>query len=99
MTHYRFVDGKKVDEYPYKDDRDFASIARFIDSQLSATSTIATSTTEPGFSSTKLKSAGPPANPSGQSVVLTSETFTQHISLVPSKSNGAGWFVKFYVPW
>jgi thiol-disulfide isomerase/thioredoxin len=43
--------------------------------------------------------AGPLPNPDGVSVVLTSETFTQHISLVPSKTTGAGWFVKFYVPW
>lgn len=44
-------------------------------------------------------SAGPVANPSGLSISLTADTFNQHISLVPSKANGAGWFVKFYVPW
>jgi protein disulfide-isomerase len=54
------------------------------------------------LSPTKLKpqdSVAPPSNPSGLSIPLTADAFNQHISLVPSKANGAGWFVKFYVPW
>jgi len=44
-------------------------------------------------------SVAPPPNPSGLSIALTADTLNQHISLVPSKENGAGWFVKFYAPW
>jgi len=53
-------------------------------------------------SPTKLKatvSSGPSPNLNGLSLPLTSDNFTQHISLTPSKSFNQGWFVKFYVPW
>jgi protein disulfide-isomerase len=96
LAYRRWVDGKKADEYPFKDQRDFESISKFIETKMAALPSVE----EP--SSTKLKTAvaaGPLPNPSGVSVVLNAETFTQHISLVPSKNNGAGWFVKFYVPW
>lgn len=54
------------------------------------------------LSPTKIKSqvsAASQPNPSGTSTPLTADTFNQHISLVPSKTHGAGWFVKFYAPW
>ena len=82
------------------DNRDLKSLEKYIDGRMAPA---ATKTEDPDSSTAKLLkpqvSAGPPANPSGISVPLTAETFSQHISLVPSKANGAGWFVKFYVPW
>jgi protein disulfide-isomerase len=93
----RWVDGKKVDMYPPRDDRDFESMAKYVDNLLSPD---ADAEATPSSSKPKSPTAtGPVPNPSGTVVQLTSETFTQHISLVPSKNTGAGWFVKFYVPW
>ena len=67
---------------------------------MTATSKLLDTGTEASPTKIKPQVSNPPlANPSGISVPLTSDTFTQHISLSPSKSNSAGWFVKFYVPW
>jgi protein disulfide-isomerase len=95
----RYVNGKSVDTYGMMDNRDLKSLEKYIDGRMAPA---ATKTEDSDSSTAKLKpqvSAGPPANPSGTSLPLTAETFSQHISLVPSKANGAGWFVKFYVPW
>jgi thiol-disulfide isomerase/thioredoxin len=76
-----------------KDDRDYDSLARFIDTQMSDVVESSPAKVKPQVST------GPLPNPSGINVPLTSETFNQHISLVPSKSMNTGWFVKFFVPW
>jgi protein disulfide-isomerase len=93
-------DGIIINKYPAKDTRDHDNLAKFIDNQMSDTSGIQDTGSELTPTKTKSQLSTPPlANPSGISVPLTSDTFTQHISLSPSKSNSAGWFVKFYVPW
>jgi len=89
-----------IAKYPINETREHDKVVKFIDNQMSGTSRIEDAGSE--LSPTKIKaqaSIPPLANPSGISVPLTSDTFTQHISLSPSKSNSAGWFVKFYVPW
>jgi protein disulfide-isomerase len=86
-----------VDVYDVKLDRDYPAFAKFVDSKMSPSKT--SSDSESTASQPKAKPTGPLPNPSGVVVQLNSETFTHHISLVPSKSTGAGWFVKFYVPW
>lgn len=89
-----------VDKYPPKETRDHHKLAKFIDNQMNGTSMIQDTGSEPSPTTIKAQvSTLPLANPSGISVLLTSDTFTQHISLSHSKSNSAGWFVKFYVPW
>ena len=88
--------------YPPRDQRDYESMGKYVDSLITPSNNEDDDSTDATPSTTRTKPAtatGPVANPSGVVVQLTSETFTQHISLVPSKSNGAGWFVKFYVPW
>jgi protein disulfide-isomerase len=96
-TDGRWVNGKKVEEYDAKADRDFPAFAKYVDEKMNPSKT--TVDTETTTAPAKAKPTGPIPNPSGIVVQLNSETFTQHISLVPSKNTGAGWFVKFYVPW
>jgi protein disulfide-isomerase len=89
-----------VAKYPINETREREKVTKFIDDQMSGTSKIQDIGSELSPTKTKAQVSTPPlANPSGTSVPLTSDTFTQHISLSPSKSNSAGWFVKFYVPW
>jgi len=67
--------------------------------ETSTTTTESSSTTPPP---TKLKTppvAAPPANPDGVSIPLTFESYSKLIAPLNSRSPGAGWFVKFYVPW
>lgn len=95
---HRFVDGKKVVIYPLDEERDFDTLSKHVDTQVKAF----LKGDNLDLSPTKIKSQGSPQslpNPNGISVSLTSESFNQHISLTPLKSTGAGWFVKFYVPW
>ena len=98
-SRIRFVNGKSVNTYPMFDDRDLKSLEKYIDSRMG---TAATKAEDTESSTVKIKSqvsTGPPPNPSGISLSLTAETFSQQISLIPSKFAGAGWFVKFYAPW
>lgn len=87
-----------MDTYDAHADRDLPSFAKFVDTKMAPPSKTAVDP-ETTASQAKAKPTGPLPNPSGVVVQLNSETFTQHISLVPSKTTGAGWFVKFYVPW
>ena|SRR5947207_14064647 len=89
-----------VSQYPTKETRTHDKVAKFIDNQMTGTSKLLATSTESSPTKIKPQVSNPPlANPNGISVPLTSDSFTRHISLSPSKSNSAGWFVKFYVPW
>lgn len=100
----RFVDGVKTHEYGVRLDRDFAAIAEFIDARMApaeATTSLDVSAA-PTPPPPKLKTppiAGPAPNPDGVSIPLTFAAFSKFITPLNSRSIGAGWFIKFYVPW
>jgi protein disulfide-isomerase len=87
------VNGKQEAKYDPQAHRDYQTMSNWIDTQMKKGK-------EP-LNPTRVKSQVPTesANPNGLSIPLTSDNFTKHISLVPSKSATASWFVKFYVPW
>ena len=93
VSQVRSVNGKLGTKYGFADVRDYDALSKWVDTQM-------INANEPS-TPTRLKqpATGPPVNPSGISVPLTSLNFSKSISLVPSKSAISGWFVKFYVPW
>jgi protein disulfide-isomerase len=95
---HRFVDGKKVTSYPLDEERDFDTLSKYVDTHIKAYFNGENLDPSPTKGKSQVSTQSIP-NPNGISVSLTSESFNQHISPTPSKSTGAGWFVKFYVPW
>jgi hypothetical protein len=97
----RYENGKIIEDYGARENRGYEDLSKYIDQKMAALPKIE----EPSVEMpppTKLKtvpgSSGPQPNPDGVSIPLTFESFSKFITPLNSRSVGAGWFVKFYVP-